>query len=415
MPSKTAPKTQLDKAAQRLAKKLGRARGTASGYEAVVNAGSVLAMGGAVQEALACLRRVWACPVSVHRLLVTGSEPKTNSFATWLYKKLGTAVDPSATAKALGIKRKELLAQVQAEETRDRANLYDYLDDAENYEMDRRAATKKALALLKSIRAAKKKGRAAAALENGRKLLEYEASIPYYQRQRSKIVADLAFEAGELEEAYEIIRLAALADEAESGSAYSALEVLMFFEWGGKALVKGKLEFPRVDSEVANELVAAVNGFFERLEQEAPDADWLALSKKLAGKKGLQSPASRAAIKKCEKRLGLSLPSSYAAFLTASNGLKKSKKNLALLSVEKLKWFREVDPEWIDAYSEAAISNLEDTLCIATADDGEVYLLNPKVQTKSGEWEAWTFDNWTPGETRYPTFLALIENLLEPS
>ena len=90
----------INRDAEKLVAKLARAGGTASGYEAVVDAGAVLALGGAFTEALACLHRVWECPEKVHRLLVQGKNPREDSFATWLYKKTGAWAAPLAVARA---------------------------------------------------------------------------------------------------------------------------------------------------------------------------------------------------------------------------------------------------------------------------------------------------------------------------
>lgn len=40
---------------------------------------------------------------------------------------------------------------------------------------------------------------------------------------------------------------------------------------------------------------------------------------------------------------------------------------------------------------------------------GQVWLLNPHVVGPDGEWEAWDFASWHPGEVRYRSFWDLME------
>jgi hypothetical protein len=416
MGASKASASSADKDASKLVAKLSLARGTASGYEAVVDAGAVLAMGGAVEEALECLRRVWACPESVHRLLVQGADAKANSFATWMYKKLGAWADPSGTARALSLSERELVAEVRGEEARLRHNLEGYLACPGDWETGRTDATKKAFALLRSLSDARAEGHLDAALAAGRELIALEASHHHYQLQRKQIVADVAFAAGEREEAYAVVKTAAHGARRVYDILRDELEVLLFFEWSGRALAQGQLGLPTLDPSLAKALVAAVREFFVRVgEPPARTVAWRPLLGKLAGAKALRKGATPAEVARLEERLGVKLPPSYAAFLSASNGLKRSKKSLALHAAADVAWFRDANPEWIEAYlgQGATIPYLADTLRIAAPEDGEVYLLNPKVKTKAGEWEAWHFADSMPGETRYGSFHELVENLLE--
>ncbi len=45
--------------------------------------------------------------------------------------------------------------------------------------------------------------------------------------------------------------------------------------------------------------------------------------------------------------------------------------------------------------------------------ESAVVLLNPNIQTSSGEWEAWDFGDKFPGAYRYPSFEALMQGLRE--
>lgn len=43
-------------------------------------------------------------------------------------------------------------------------------------------------------------------------------------------------------------------------------------------------------------------------------------------------------------------------------------------------------------------------------DASDVYLLNPRVVTPDGEWEAWYFAHWLPGAVRYRSFWDLMND-----
>ena len=52
---------------------------------------------------------------------------------------------------------------------------------------------------------------------------------------------------------------------------------------------------------------------------------------------------------------------------------------------------------------------LRHTLEVSGEGDG-IYLLNPKVITADGEWEAWFFATWLPGARRYRSFWELMQD-----
>jgi hypothetical protein len=139
--------------------------------------------------------------------------------------------------------------------------------------------------------------------------------------------------------------------------------------------------------------------------------------------------ASEKELAATEKRLGTTLPPSYRAFLSVSNGWRfPSAWILNLLPSAKVQWFRKQNQDWIDAYvgPSAALPPLSDdeyfvygrdqdcvkfrteylqtALQISDACDRGVVLLNPKVITPDGEWETWFFANWLPGVMRYRSF-----------
>jgi len=128
-----------------------------------------------------------------------------------------------------------------------------------------------------------------------------------------------------------------------------------------------------------------------------------------------------------EARLKVTLPPSYRAFLTATNGwaLALPPTLPGLRAVEGIKWFRKEHKDWVDAYqmsneplaimerdyfnyaepcAEFDAKHLGQALCITDIGDDAVVLLNPMVVWPDGEWEAWFFANWVPGAIRYRSF-----------
>lgn len=41
--------------------------------------------------------------------------------------------------------------------------------------------------------------------------------------------------------------------------------------------------------------------------------------------------------------------------------------------------------------------------------DSAIYLLNPRVVTAEGEWEAWFLATWLPGAARYRSFWDMMQ------
>ena len=137
-----------------------------------------------------------------------------------------------------------------------------------------------------------------------------------------------------------------------------------------------------------------------------------------------------------EARLGIGLPQSYREFLAVSNGWRLTGNFIwRIWSTEEIDWFRMRNAEWIDAYTdpiaglgESSLTDeeylvygetqdsvrfraeyLESALEVSDIGDSAIFLLNPKVVTPDGEWEAWFFGNWLPGANRYRSFAELME------
>ncbi|MEO5803125.1 MAG: SMI1/KNR4 family protein [Verrucomicrobiota bacterium] len=145
------------------------------------------------------------------------------------------------------------------------------------------------------------------------------------------------------------------------------------------------------------------------LDRMANLADWQLFLKEYASAFGADEwpgnpGASESDLVKIEQRLKVTLPPSYRAFLKASNGWRKASDSVPVLrSVEKIKWFRKENREWVDAYvapqqgMESPISDVDyfsytaegsakfdgkhlaQTLCISDEGDSAVLLLNPMV------------------------------------
>ena len=88
------------------------------------------------------------------------------------------------------------------------------------------------------------------------------------------------------------------------------------------ALVDRKLDMPSLDATHVDLLMENVRAFFERIANPpAKKVAWRPLLRKLAGPKAIRRAASARTLAALEKRLGVTLPPSYKAFLATSNGL----------------------------------------------------------------------------------------------
>ncbi|MEE1770573.1 SMI1/KNR4 family protein [Streptomyces sp. JV185] len=136
-----------------------------------------------------------------------------------------------------------------------------------------------------------------------------------------------------------------------------------------------------------------------------------------------------------EERLGVRLPPSYREFLRTSNGwLDTTTWIRRLLPTREVGWARDLDPELIEGpttdgqpydipdeeyfvhgaeQQSWAIRTeyLSSMLKIShTPGAGDVYLLNPRIVTPDGEWEAWYLAHWLPGAVRYRSFWDLMND-----
>jgi hypothetical protein len=133
-----------------------------------------------------------------------------------------------------------------------------------------------------------------------------------------------------------------------------------------------------------------------------------------------------------ERRLGARLPNSYKEFLNVTNGWWLATGSVyRLWPTDKVEWLRErhqkdwiepwsTDQEPVDdddyfVYGEAQDTvnirpeYLSTALEISEFSDGVIVLLNPKVLTPEGEWEAWFMGSWLPGARRFRSFWDLMK------
>ncbi|HEY0735485.1 MAG TPA: SMI1/KNR4 family protein [Herpetosiphonaceae bacterium] len=144
--------------------------------------------------------------------------------------------------------------------------------------------------------------------------------------------------------------------------------------------------------------------------------------------------ATEAEIQQAEARLGTQLPPSYREFLKVSNGWRITSPFIERVwSTSEVAWFAERNQHWIDAYRSAEgmdrtvpdsqyfvygegqdpvlfrVEYLQTALEVSEEGDSAIYLLNPKVVTPDGEWEAWLLANWLPGAQRYRSFWEMMQ------
>ncbi|MGF1499478.1 MAG: SMI1/KNR4 family protein [Elainellaceae cyanobacterium] len=151
-----------------------------------------------------------------------------------------------------------------------------------------------------------------------------------------------------------------------------------------------------------------------------------------------------------EARLVVELPPSYREFLKVSNGWRQTTPFIyRILAIEEVEWFHVRHAEWIASFvrefnssrsstqvanqrnglpngyavsdaeyfvygdeqdcSKIRVEYLSTNLEISERGESSIYLLNPRVVGRQGEWEAWFFGDWLPGADRYSSFQTMME------
>ena len=145
------------------------------------------------------------------------------------------------------------------------------------------------------------------------------------------------------------------------------------------------------------------------------DAGWHELLLRISGDVLDSDAFSDEQLAAAEERLGVALPPSYRAFLSVSNGFGPVSFFVRRLRpIAEVAWLRDEDPALIETWSEGNseptdTSPLARTLAVSDEYDGARVLLNPLVSADDGEWEAWFFAHWVPGEQAHASFRALVE------
>ena len=148
-----------------------------------------------------------------------------------------------------------------------------------------------------------------------------------------------------------------------------------------------------------------------------------------------QPPATDEAIAAAEARLGVALPTDYAALCRVSNGWADPKNHpvYAIRPLERIGWYPQESPESFKIWSrsfktkltdaaylnyashaeDSTPSHLKHALLLAGGEEGDEVdagdlVLNPQVIHGDGAWEAILITSWTPGATRSRDFTSLM-------
>jgi hypothetical protein len=130
-------------------------------------------------------------------------------------------------------------------------------------------------------------------------------------------------------------------------------------------------------------------------------------------------PATTQAIAAAERRHGLRFPADYREFLLTTNGFKSfSNTGMTLLPVEKIGFFRDLDPQLVEAWSDpqlfgdSAIADaFANSLLIGGYEEEQQLLLVPPYKNNP-DWTCWYFALWMPGEKKHPAFRFYLEQEL---
>ena len=144
----------------------------------------------------------------------------------------------------------------------------------------------------------------------------------------------------------------------------------------------------------------------------------------------LQPGAKEEEIAQLETKLAVNLPLSYRNFLLASNGFTILYEGVQFYGTNETKWFIEENKYWTEGWDDKyevederyllygkhqgfgfmRCGYMKTALQISETEDGDVYLLNPKIIDSRKEWEAWDVCSSYFGVYRYRSFWEMIED-----
>lgn len=130
-------------------------------------------------------------------------------------------------------------------------------------------------------------------------------------------------------------------------------------------------------------------------------------------------PATESMIASTEKRLGVTFPEDYIAFLKITNGLPPVNSiEAGFLPVSRVDYTKNIAPLLIDLWgvkgnpSREIGEKYERSITIAGIGEEQMFFLIPP-ENESDEWEYWDFASWSPGESVFPSLRVNFENALK--
>jgi hypothetical protein len=177
----------------------------------------------------------------------------------------------------------------------------------------------------------------------------------------------------------------------------------------GETLVFGHMDWKELLAEISKRAIAKDDGDME-YSPDAKRTQWLG-----------HTGASARAIREAESRLGVQLPEDYKSFLRTSNGFEPVRSTSVQLSaISEVKTLAEVYPDLLEAWSlpglEEVHRGLKRSLIIGDLEGEQQLLLVPPDTSETSNTaatECWFFASWVPGEHRYSSFRAYMEQTLQ--
>jgi hypothetical protein len=174
---------------------------------------------------------------------------------------------------------------------------------------------------------------------------------------------------------------------------------------------------------------------FDSLDEEYKENYEFQYSDIVESNSCLWTGATEKEVSELEKRLGAKLPIGYRKFLLASNGFTLLNEDCDLYGTDQINWFIEENKDWAECWDDG--DDIDDekyfqygeyqnccwmrgrymktALQISSAEEGDVYLLNPQIIDARNEWEAWDFGNKNPGAYRYRSFWDMMQKVYKRS